>query len=238
VTRLKIEDMAKQHSLLVVDAPVVPFAIAAVVPGAGFDRIARELGADVTIPAHRGANPSVEDLVIGVNATLADRVVLLTNDANVALAAREVVALTSKSVTIVPTRDVVAGLAVQLALAGRDEIPSGDELASAAAGVATAAIFFAGKDSSVDGVMVKKGAPAATIAGRLLASPTLAGVLREAAAALGAAAGGLITLYYGGRQKERDAQRYAAELGESFADVSVEYYFGGQSEIEYWMSRE
>jgi DAK2 domain fusion protein YloV len=238
VTRLKIEDMAKQHSLLVVDAPVAPFAIAAVVPGAGFDRIARELGADVTIPAHRGANPSVEDLVVGVNATLADRVVLLTNDANVALAAREVAALTTKSVTIVPTRDVVAGLAVQLALAGRDEIPSGDELASAAAAVATAAIFFAGKDSSVDGVVVKKGAPAATIAGRLLVSPTLAGVLREAAAALGAGAGGLITLYYGGRQKERDAQRYAAELGESFADVSVEYYFGGQSEIEFWMSRE
>ena len=25
---------------------------------------------------------------------------------------------------------------------------------------------------------------------------------------------------------------------ESFADVSVEYYFGGQSEIEFWMSRE
>jgi len=238
VTRLKIEDMAQQHQLLVVDAPAAPFAIAAVVPGAGFDRIARELGADVTIPAHRGANPSVEDLVVGVNATLADRVVLLTNDPNVALAAREVAALTAKALTIVPTRDVVRGLAVQLALAGRDDVPPLAELEAAAAALATAAIFFAGKDSSVGGVAVKRGAPSATVGERLLESATLSGVMREAAAAIGAGAGGLLTLYYGGRQKERDAQRYAAELGESFADVSVEYYFGGQTEIEFWMSRE
>jgi DAK2 domain fusion protein YloV len=238
VTRLKIEDMAQQHRLLVVEAPRVPFAIAAVVPGAGFDRIARELGADVTIPTHRGANPSVEDLVVGVNATLAEQVVLLPNDPNVALAAREVAALTTKSVTVVPTRDVVHGLAVQLALAGRTSVPAVAELEAATAGFATAAIFFAGKDSSVDGVAVKKGAPSATIAGRLRTAPTLAAMMCEVAAALGAAEGGLITLYYGGRQKERDAQRYAAELGERFADVSVEYYFGGQTEIEFWMSRE
>jgi DAK2 domain fusion protein YloV len=238
VTRLKIEDMAKQHQLLVVDRPAAPFAIAAVVPGAGFDRIARELGADVTIPAHRGANPSVEDLIVGINATLADHVVLLPNDPNVALAAREAVALTSKDVTIVPTRDVLHGLAVQLALAGRDDVPALEELLSAAAAVATAAVFFAGKETSVAEVAVKRGAPAATIAGRFLTSATLGGLLREVAAALGAGEGGLITLYYGGRQKERDAQRYAAELGERFADVSVEYYFGGQNDIEYWMSRE
>ena len=238
VTRLKIEDMAQQHRLLVVDAPTARFAIAAVVPGAGFDRIARELGADVTIPAHRGANPSVKDLVIGVNAALVDRVVLLPNDPNVALAAREVAALTTKSVTIVPTRDVVHGLAVQLALAGRDEIPAVAELEAAAQTVTSAAIFLAAKDSSVGGVAVKKGVPCATIDGRLLTSSTLAGVMREAAATIGATDGGLLTLYYGGRQKERDAQRYAAELGESFADVSVEYYFGGQTGIEYWMSRE
>jgi DAK2 domain fusion protein YloV len=238
LSRLKIEDMAKQHQLLVVDAPRTPFAIASVVPGAGFDRIARELGAEVTIPAFRGANPSVEDLVVGVNATLADHVVLLPNDPNVALAAREVAALTAKTVTIVPTRNVLQGLAVQLALAGRDAVPDAADLNLAQHTIATAAIFFAGKDSSVDGVAVKKGAPSATIDGRLRTSPTLSSLFAAVAAELGAAAGGLITLYYGGRQKERDAQRYAAEIGERFADVSVEYYFGGQPEIEYWMSRE
>ncbi len=65
LTRLKIEDMAHQHRLLVVDAVPQAFSVAVVVPGAGFERIARELGAGATIPVPRGANPSVEDLVLG-----------------------------------------------------------------------------------------------------------------------------------------------------------------------------
>src|SRR6202011_5240021 len=44
VTRWKREDMAEQHNLLVVDAPFKAIGVAVVVPGAGFDRIARELG--------------------------------------------------------------------------------------------------------------------------------------------------------------------------------------------------
>jgi DAK2 domain fusion protein YloV len=238
VTRLKIENMAKQHQLLVVDPPSAPFAVATVVPGAGFDRIARELGADVVIPAFRGANPSVEELLVGVNATLCEQVVLLPNDPNVALAAREVAALTAKRLTIVPTGDVLHGLAVQLALAGRDAVPDAAELAAAAGPLRTAAIFFAGRATSVEGVAVAKGAPCAKVEGALRTAASLDSLIAEVAADLGADAGGLITLYYGGRQKERDAQRLAAELGERFAQAHVEYYFGGAPEIEYWMSVE
>jgi DAK2 domain fusion protein YloV len=236
LSRLKVEDMARQHHVLVVDVPHRAFEVVAVVPGAGFERIARELGADVTIPAPRGANPSVEDLLIGVNAALSPRVYLLANDPNVALAAREVGALTEKTLTVVPTRDVVAGLAVQLGLARRDELPEPAAIEAAIAAVASAAVFFAGKDARVDGTAVRRGAPAARIAGRLLTGPTLGAVLREAVVALSGGADGLVTLYYGGRQKERDAQRHAADL--AAAGVNVEYYFGGQSEIEYWMSFE
>jgi dihydroxyacetone kinase-like predicted kinase len=56
--------------------------------------------------------------------------------------------------------------------------------------------------------------------------------------ALGGEEGGLVTIYYGGSQKERDAQRVAAEIGEALADVSVEYYYGGGTGIEYWVSVE
>jgi DAK2 domain fusion protein YloV len=238
LTRLKIEDMAQQHRLLVVDVAPQAFGIAAVVPGAGFERIARELGADVTIPVPRGANPSVEDLLVGVNATLTSRVYLLANDPNVALAAREVGALTAKDVTVVPTRDIVRGLAVLLALAGRDAAPAAGAIEAAIAAVGAAAVFFAGKDASVGGVAVRSGAPAATVDGRLLTAPSLGEVLNAVVQSLSAGEPGVVTLYYGGKQKERDAERHAAELGEHFAGVTVEYYFGGQAEAEYWVSFE
>ena len=72
----------------------------------------------------------------------------------------------------------------------------------------------------------------------MLTAPTLADVIVAAAAELGAAEGGLVTLYYGGAQKERDAQKYAALVGERFAGVEVEYYYGGQAGIECWVSLE
>ncbi len=99
-------------------------------------------------------------------------------------------------------------------------------------------MFFAGKDASVDGVAVVKGAPAASIGKRLLTAPSLGEVIGAAAAALGAGDGGLVTLYYGGAQRERDAQKYAALLGERFSGVDVEYYYGGQPSAEYWISVE
>jgi hypothetical protein len=238
VTRWKREDMAEQHKLLVVDAPAKATGIAAVVPGAGFDRIARELGADVTIPTPAGANPSVRDLLVGVNASLAPTVYLLPNDANVALAAREVPGLTEKRVVVVPTADPVAGLAALLCLAGDGEPPAQAEVEARIADVRSASVFFAGKDARIEGVAVAKGTPAAAVGKRLVASGALSETLAAAAAELGAADGGLVTLYYGGVQKERDAQKLAAVIGERFPGVEVEYYYGGQSGVEYWVSVE
>ncbi|MEO7040130.1 MAG: DAK2 domain-containing protein [Candidatus Elarobacter sp.] len=238
VTRWKREDMAEQHNLLVVDAPPKRLGIACVVNGAGFDRIARELGADVTIPVAPGANPSVRDLLVGVNASLANTVYLLPNDPNVALAARQVQQLTDKKVVVVPTRDPVAGLAVLLRIGAAETPPELDALLPALAEVRSASVFFAGKDASVDGVVVRQGAPGAQIAQRLLTAGSLSDLIGDVVAAFGADGGGLVTLYYGGKQQERDAQRYAAALGERFGDVDVEYYYGGQPGIEYWVSFE
>ena len=236
--RLKIEDMARQHDVLLVDIARTPYGIVALVPGAGFDRIARELGAEATIALPHGTNPSVADLLVAINASPAQRVYLLLDDPNVAAAAREAVALTQKDVVVVPTRDIVRGLAVLLAVAGRDEPPSDEAVAAAIAGVAAASIFFAGKDSAVDGVALKRGAPAAMFDGRLLTAETLTELGTSVLAALGVAPGSLVTLYYGGRQNERDAKQLAETLAERNEGVSVEYYYGGQADIEYWVSAE
>jgi hypothetical protein len=237
LTRVKVENMEEQHNLLLVEPKRAAFAVAAVVPGAGYEQIARELGAEVTIPAPAGANPSVRELLLGVNATLSDTVYLLPNDPNVALAAREVAVLTQKTVVVVPTRNIVQGLAVLLDL-GAEEPPPLAKLEARANDVHSGSVFFAGKDSTARGVFVREGAPMAAYGSELLTAPTLAETIVMLVRALGAEAGSLVTLYYGSAQKERDAQRYAAEIGERFADVSVEYYFGGGTGIEYWVSVE
>jgi len=237
VSREKVEDMEHQHQLLVVDAPAKPFGVVAVVSGEGFARIARELGADVAIVASHG-NPSVRDLVLGANSCLAQRVYLLANDPDVTLAAQEAARLAERDVVVVPTREVPSGLAALLALAGSGDAPPDAAGLMDASRIAVATVFFAGKSATMGGVALRRGAPAARTGDRLLSASTLTDTIVEAARAIGAAEGGLVTLYYGGVQKEHDASAVAQILASVFEGTEVEYYYGGQRNSEYVISSE
>jgi dihydroxyacetone kinase-like predicted kinase len=114
--------------------------------------------------------------------------------------------------------------------------PSEEAIASAVDAARSAQVFVAGKDATVGGVTVARGKPAATIANRLVGGETLLDVSRAALEAMGAAGGGLITVYYGGAQKEREAQRISEELQAAFPDADVEYYYGGMKNAEFWLS--
>ncbi len=233
--RVKVDNMEQQHNLLVVEKPPAEHAIVAVVPGPGFERIVRELGADVTVTGAK--NPSVRDLVLSINKTLADTVYLFANDANVVLAAREAAALAEKTVHVIATRDIVGGIAGLFAfnMLG-DAAPEPAALLDAAARVKSAQLFFAGKDATIGAATVARGTPAALFAGELHAGESMTAAARGVLDAMGAASGGLVTLYYGGSQKERDAQRLADELRETFPRTGVEYYYGGMKNAEYWVS--
>ncbi len=235
LTRVKVDNMEQQHNVLVVDKPAIAYSIVAVMPGDGFDRIARELGVEVVVSGVK--NPSVRDLLLAVNKCLSDEIYLFVNDKNVALAARELAALTQKHLHILPTADPVSGIAGLFAFrSAGDATPSPEQIMTAANRVKTAQVFFAGKDATVGGVTVAEGRPAALVSGTLLAGDSLIEATRAALEAMGAAAGGLITLYYGGTQKEKDAQRVSEEIRMAFADADVEYYYGGMKNAEFWIS--
>ncbi|HEY1655299.1 MAG TPA: DAK2 domain-containing protein [Candidatus Tumulicola sp.] len=236
LTRVKVDDMERQHRMLVVDRPERPYSIVALVPGDGFERIVRELGAEVVVSGAK--NPSVRDLLLAVNKCLSDEIYLLVNDADALLAANETTRLTDKRVHVIATRDVVGGIAGLFAfqLADGSKAPGDDQILAATRRVRSARLFFAGKNASVGGVSVTKGKPVALLDGTLSSAPTLAEAGRNALTVMGAGGGGLITLYYGGGQKERDAQRMADELQAAFPQASVEYYYGGMKNAEYWLS--
>jgi len=234
LTRVKVDNMEQQHQVLVVDRPSQAYSTVAIVPGSGFQTIVQELGAEVVVASQ--SSPSVRELLLAVNRCLSDRVVLFTNDANVVPVAREVATLSPRQVEVVPTKDIVAGIAALLELRGQETPPPAQDLLRAAARTRSAAVFFAGRDASFNGTRVAAGAPAGLYGGRLFSGGSLVQAAQAALAAMGAHAGGLITLYYGGSQKERDAQRLSAELSTAFAPADVEYYFGGQGREEYVIS--
>ena len=234
LSRVKVDNMEQQHTVLVVEKPEKRFSSIMVVPGLGFDLIAKELGAEVTVVAK--ANPSVRDLLLAVNKCLSDTIVLFTNDKNVGLAASEAAKLSQKSVHVIPTPDVIAGIAGLLELRGGEELLPDQQILAATARPKAAFVFFAGKDATIGGTSVARGKPAATFDGTLFAGSSILEAARAALEAMDASEGGLITLYYGGAQRERDAQKLAQDLRTIFATCEIEYYFGGQKNQEYMVS--
>ena len=246
VTKLKIDNMEEQHNVLVVDREAKPRGIVVVVPGEGFAKICKELGADVTVLGGATMNPSVKDLLVAVNKVLAPLVYLLPNDKNVVLAANEVGALTDRKVVVVPTRTIADGVAALFALLNRadDKAVNPDEILHESAVVASGSIFSAGRDAEVGGVAVRKSQLVGALDGRnghtetLVAgsdAPSIAVAMVSSAHAENAS---LATIYYGGGRKLKEAEDVAAALSGAYPSMTVETYYGGQPASDFVISVE
>ena len=215
IDRAKIDDMQQQHRFLVDERPMRAFSFVAVVPGVGFERIARELGADQTIVVV-GTSTNDTDISAAIAATIADVVIVVADDSSLLRTAE--LAAAGKTVITVRTQSVASSLAVLVEYGGRVEngpIPSPSEMEEASKRVC-----------------------ATTISADALASDAPETVLEEAAVQLGADSGGLLTLYYGGYQKERDVENLAHALRNRMPKVAVEWFFGGQRTSEYMVTFE
>src|SRR6266566_3062009 len=90
-------------------------ATIAVVSGAGFEKVFQGLGVSVIVPGGQTMNPSIEELLKAVNSVAAQKVIILPNNSNVILSARQVDNLADKEVCIVPTATMPQGIASLLA---------------------------------------------------------------------------------------------------------------------------
>jgi uncharacterized protein len=118
----------------------------AIVSGQGLVEIFRELGVH-TIDGGPTLNPSTYDLLAGIHEVPAEEVVVLTNSANVIMAAEHAAELSEKQVLVVPTTTQQAGLAAAVALASDRAVEENAQaLRSALARVRTGAVARAARD--------------------------------------------------------------------------------------------
>ncbi len=120
----------------------------AVVSGEGLRELFHELGVH-TIDGGPTLNPSTYDLLAGIHEVPAEEVVLLTNSANVIMAAEHAARLSDKQVLVAPTTSQQAGLAAAVALApDRSVEENAQALTEALARVRTGAVAPAARDDA------------------------------------------------------------------------------------------
>jgi len=120
----------------------------AVVSGDGLVELYHELGVH-TIDGGPTLNPSTYDLLAGIHEVPAEEVVVLTNSANVIMAAERAAELSDKQVLVAPTTSQQAGLAAAVALApDRTVEQNAQALTEALAHVRTGAVARAARDDT------------------------------------------------------------------------------------------
>lgn len=162
---IKIENMMLQHNESVVENNFTmpehkDFAVVAVASGDGIKQMFTELGADVVVDGQQTMNPAAEDFISAFNKLNADNIIVLPNNSNIIMAAKQAAELYDKAnVAVLTTKSIAEGYS---ALSMMD-FSSGDmeevciTMQEAADNVVTGLVTYAVRNSNIDGIPVEEG---------------------------------------------------------------------------------
>lgn len=97
-----------------------PVGVVTVANGSGIVDLLKSLGSDYVVQGGQTMNPSVEDLVDAISLVNAEHIILLPNNKNIMMAARQAADLADKPVALVPTTSVQQAIAALVAMQGDD----------------------------------------------------------------------------------------------------------------------
>ncbi len=90
-------------------------ALIVVANGDGLEEIFKSIGADIIVSGGQSMNPSTYDIVKAINSAEADEVIIFPNNKNIILTANQAKKIArNKSVYIVPTKNIPAGISAVL----------------------------------------------------------------------------------------------------------------------------
>ena len=209
------------------EEPAAAYAVIAACDGDGFADLFREMGAADVVPI----NPSPEDFLRTIEEHPAGHTILLPNNKNALLAAKqaaEMAADNGRAVEILPTRFMPQGISALFAFhESRDIAENLENMRAAVQEVTTLAFTTAARDAEADGISVR--------AHDILGLQN--GVIRISAQTLSEAVAALlptiedcatVSVYYGKGLKKSAAAEIFAAVESALPDADVTEAAGGQ----------
>jgi uncharacterized protein len=224
-----------RRSSLVTDVGIV-----AVAPGAGFAEIFRSLHAGEIVGGGQTMNPSTEDLLAAIAKLPQDQVIVLPNNGNVIMAARQAADLSDKHVEVLPTRTAPQGLAALLGFSYQANIADNlRAMTTAMQQIQTAEVTTAVRDASVDQISVRAGQTIGLLDGDIItAGDQRDAVIDQLLDRMDLDQREIVTIYYGSTTSAADADALSKHIQERYGDLEVEVQEGGQPLYEYIISAE
>ncbi|MFM2146880.1 MAG: DAK2 domain-containing protein [Candidatus Limnocylindrus sp.] len=208
--------------------PSPGIAIVAVAAGSGLAAIMKSAGATQVVHGGQTENPSAAEIASAISATGRRDVIVLPNNGNIVLAARQAAELVAANVTVVPTRNAAEGIAALLTWDPSLSLDAAlKQFESARVGARTFRIVQAVRDAVVKGVSVRKD--------EVMALDPVDGIvatggddIEALTQALEGEEAELITLYLGAGVDSAAGERMATAARRAIPGVEVELARGEQ----------
>jgi uncharacterized protein len=247
--KIKVDNMREQHSAIVNDTSKsaskpaqqkIPYAIVTIAMGDGVANLLRSIGASYVIEGGQTMNPSTEDIVKAVQEIGAERVLILPNNKNIIMAAEQAAELLEIEAAVVPTKTIPQGMAAILAFNPEESVENNKNyMTEGFAHVKTGQVTFAVRDTSIDGVEIRKDDYMALAEGKIiLSTPDMMDAAKKVLEGLMDEDSEIITVIYGEDATATQAEELQSFIEENYPDAEVEIVEGKQSLYPFILSVE
>lgn len=246
---VKIENMSLQHSEKIAEENKQRqkkhkrYGIVTVATGEGFKALLTGLGADVIIDGGQTGNPSAEDFIEAFESLNVDDVIVLPNNGNIFLTAKQAAELYDGArVSVLPTKTIPEGYsALAVFNSSEEDLDSQlSDMTEAKDAVATVELTHAIRDASIGGVHAHEGEVIGVLNGELVSSECdfLSAMVNAISALDDLDARELITLFVGEGVTEDERIAMQDGLEAAFPGMSVDVLIGDQKIYNYLASVE
>lgn len=218
-----------------------PFGIVAIAPGPGFVDVFRSMAVGEVVTGGQTMNPSTQDLVEAIERLPQQEVLVLPNNSNILMAAKQAQELVDKQVEVIPTRTVPQGVAAILALNYEQPFEANVKtMAKTASQIRTLEITTAVRDAVVDETEVRSGQTIGLLDDKLIAAgDDQRAVIDQLLDSVEMDDYEVVTIYLGEGVDEARGQQLAGNIRERFPELeTVEVAAGGQPFYDFIISIE
>ena len=223
------------------DEPHTPFGIVAIAPGPGFAEVFRSVDVGEVVTGGQTMNPSTQDLVEAIERLPQTEVLILPNNSNILMAARQAQEIVDKKVEVVPSRTVPQGVAALLALNYEQPFEWNIQaMTDALRTVRTIEVTTAVRDANVDDTEVRAGQTIGLLDDKLVAAgDDQDSVIDQVLQRVGMDDYEIVTIYLGEGVDDERGAALAQRIEERYPDLdTVDVAAGGQPFYDFVISVE
>ena len=217
------------------------YAIVSVASGEGLIKTFKEMGADYIVTGGQTMNPSTEDFINGFDTLNADHIIVFPNNKNIVLAAKQAAKIyTESKIHVIETKTIAQGFSAltMIDLSGEPEDIIAD-LGEVIANCTTGQITYAVRDTTVDGIKIRKDDFMGFKDGKIVCScKRKADAVKKLLEACINEEKEIVTIIHGCDVKTREVNDVVKHIEKSFSHVECDVIDGGQEVYSYIFSIE